>query len=150
MEAAQREGLVLVAERTDEAGRSERVGWCYAVQKDDSLFVEQIDVLPEFGRRGIGRSLLDALEAIAHARGLPALTLTTDAHVPWNRPWYESLGFSVLGPDEQGPEVAEAVADEARRGFDLSRRVAMRRSVSRAAARAPAPARRSRRRPTRR
>jgi len=137
LESVQRDGLVLVAETTDEAGRSERVGWCYAVPKDDSLFVEQIDVLPEFGRRGIGRSLLDALAAIADERGLQALTLTTDAHVAWNRPWYESIGFTVLAPDEQGTDVAEAVADEARRGFDLSRRVAMRRPLARAAGREP-------------
>lgn len=131
LEDAQRDRLVLVAEIADESGAVERVGWCYAVPKDDSLFVEQIDVLPEYGRRGIGRSLLDALAAIAAERGLQALTLTTDAHVAWNRPWYESLGFVVLPPDEQGPDVAAAVADEARRGFDLSRRVAMRRPLSR-------------------
>ena len=67
----------------------------------------------------------------AEARDLAALTLTTDAHVEWNRPWYEKLGFRVLAPGEAGPGLASAVADEERRGFDLSRRVAMRREIGR-------------------
>lgn len=118
--------LAWVAELIDSG---ELVGWCFASIIDDSLFVEQIDVLPEFGRRGIGQSLLTAVEDEAKERGLAALTLTTDAHVEWNRPWYEKLGFTVVSPSQQGPGLATAVAQEAERGFDMSRRVAMRREI---------------------
>ena len=109
---------------------AELVGWCYASQVDDSLFVEQIDVLPEFGRQGIGARLLDTVSVEASSRELSAVTLTTDAHVPWNRPWYEKIGFQVVEPSEQGPELMAKVAHEAERGLDLTRRVAMRRSVT--------------------
>jgi len=85
--------------------------------------------LPEHGRRGIGRALLDEVEREARLRGLAALELTTDTHVAWNRPWYEKIGFRVVTPSEQGAGLASAVADEERRGFDLSRRVAMRREI---------------------
>jgi GNAT superfamily N-acetyltransferase len=120
------DGLVWTAELSDSA---ELVGWCFASIIDDALFIEQIDVLPEHGRKGIGRALLDATQDEARSRGLAALTLTTDAHVAWNRPWYEKLGFRVLAHDELGPGLAVAVADEGRRGFDLSRRVVMRRET---------------------
>jgi GNAT superfamily N-acetyltransferase len=107
----------------------EPVGWCYASVVDDSLFVEQVDVLPDFGRRGVGGRLLDTVSTDSGARGLRAVTLTTDAHVPWNRPWYEKVGFRVLAPDEVGPQLAAKVAHEAERGLDLTRRVAMRRDL---------------------
>jgi GNAT superfamily N-acetyltransferase len=106
------------------------VGWCYASEVDDSLFVEQVDVLPEHGRRGIGGRLLDTVRAQADARGLAAVTLTTDAHVPWNRPWYEKLGFQVVAPADRGPALAAKVAHEGERGLDLTRRVTMRRRVT--------------------
>jgi ribosomal protein S18 acetylase RimI-like enzyme len=128
VEAAFADGLVWVAETSD---AHQLVGWCFASVLDDSLFIEQIDVLPEHGRRGIGQALIDDVQREAEARGLTALTLTTDAHVEWNRPWYEKLGFRALAPGELGPGLASAVADEVRRGFDLSRRVAMRREIGR-------------------
>jgi GNAT superfamily N-acetyltransferase len=106
------------------------VGWCYASEVDDSLFVEQVDVLPEHGRQGIGGRLLDTVSAEADARGLAAVTLTTDAHVPWNRPWYEKLGFQVVAPAGRGPALAAKVAHEGERGLDLTRRVTMRRRVT--------------------
>jgi GNAT superfamily N-acetyltransferase len=109
----------------------ERAGWCYASPVDDSLFVEEVDVVPEYGRRGIGRALLDTVAAAAGERGLAAVTLTTDAHVPWNGPWYEKLGFAVVPPAQRGPDLAAKLADEARRGFDLTRRVTMRRPLLR-------------------
>jgi GNAT superfamily N-acetyltransferase len=121
---AHADGLVWVATVDDAL-----VGWCYASEKDDSLFVEEIDVLPEYGRRGIGRALLDAVESEAARLGRQAVTLTTDAIVAWNGPWYESLGFVVVPPEAQGVDLARAVAAEANHGLDLRRRVAMRRPV---------------------
>jgi GNAT superfamily N-acetyltransferase len=129
VEVAFAEHLVWAAETT--ADPMELIGWCFASMLDDALFIEQIDVLPEHGRRGVGRALLDAVECDAERRRLAALTLTTDTYVVWNRPWYEKLGFRVVPPEQQGPGLASAVADEERRGFDLTRRVAMRRDIRR-------------------
>lgn len=91
--------------------------------------VDRIDVLPELGRRGIGRRLLDAVEVEAAARGLDPLTVVTDAHVPWNRAWYEGLRFRVIGPADRGPGVAAKLARESERGLDPRRRVSMRREL---------------------
>jgi GNAT superfamily N-acetyltransferase len=107
----------------------ELVGWCYAAVVDDSLFIEQIDVLPEFGRRGIGGRLLDTVGDAARDRGLRALTLTTEADIPWNRPWYEKVGFHVVPAAARPPGLAAKFAAEADRGLDTSTRVTMRREL---------------------
>ncbi len=55
-----------------------------------------------------------------------AITLTTFAAVPWNKPLYEHLGFVVLGVDPIGPELREVQAKETRQGLDPAQRVCMR------------------------
>lgn len=57
---------------------------------------------------------------------LLALTLTTFAHVPWNRPLYEHLGFQVLANEEVGPGLRAVMNTEAAHGLDPTTRVAMR------------------------
>jgi hypothetical protein len=55
----------------------------------------------------------------------PALTLTTFRDVPWNMPFYARLGFEEIPPDGLSPALRSVLEDEARRGFDLARRVTM-------------------------
>jgi hypothetical protein len=61
------------------------------------------------------------------AEGRPALTLTTFRDVPWNAPYFRRLGFVVVGPADQGPELAALVAREAVSIPGDAPRVAMRR-----------------------
>ncbi|HEV8298519.1 MAG TPA: GNAT family N-acetyltransferase [Acidimicrobiales bacterium] len=126
IEAAHVEGLVWVADVVE----GPRVGWAYASRLDESIFIEEIDVLIEYGRQGIGRALIEAVADRARADGLAAVTLTTDAHVAWNRPLYEKLGFTVVLAADQSADLAAKVADEITRGLPIERRVAMRRPVS--------------------
>ena len=91
--------------------------------------LEEIDVLPAWGRRGIGRALVEAVCTWARRAGHRSLTLTTYRDIPWNAPFYEELGFRTLGPDELPPELAESLRQEATRGFDAGRRVVMRRDL---------------------
>jgi hypothetical protein len=67
--------------------------------------------------------------AVAAAEGRPAVTLTTFRDVPWNAPSYERLGFRVVAPADQGPELAALVAEEAERIPGEAVRVAMGRAV---------------------
>jgi hypothetical protein len=80
--------------------------------------------------RRLGAALIEHLGAIALAEGRPALTLTTFRDVPWNAPYYERLGFAVVEPAEQGPELAALVAHEAATIPGEAPRVAMRRPLS--------------------
>jgi GNAT superfamily N-acetyltransferase len=57
-----------------------------------------VSVLPEFGRRGIGRRLVDAAVEAARERGYRELTLRTFLEVPWNAPFYLTCGFVVTEP----------------------------------------------------
>ncbi len=106
------------------------IGFAYADLLDDAVHLEELDVLQAWGRRGIGRALVDTVVADARARGRAAVTLTTFRDVPWNAPFYLALGFRVLAPVEITPALAALVAHEERRGLPSALRVVMRREAS--------------------
>ena len=95
---------------------------------DGLAHIEQVSIHPANAHQGIGRELIDHVDAWAAERGLRALTLTTFRDVPWNGPYYERLGFVELAPDERGPQLAELMAGEAAHGLDPVQRIAMRRA----------------------
>lgn len=92
---------------------------------DGHAHIEQVSVRPEHARRGIGRQLVEVAREWAVARGLPALSLTTYAEVPWNGPYYERLGFAVVPEAELSPGLREIRAAEAAKGLDAWPRVVM-------------------------
>lgn len=87
--------------------------------------LEEVDVHPDHGRRGIGRRLVAAACEWASRGGYSHVTLTTFRDVPWNMPFYVGLGFEVVDASDVPAEVAAIVADETRRGLDAGRRVVM-------------------------
>lgn len=96
---------------------------------EDSLYVEQIDVLPEFAGQRIGARLLDAVAERARASSLLALTLSTFRDVPWNAPWYRRLGFIDVAEVALTPGLLEIRHEHLARGLDESQRTFMRRAV---------------------
>jgi GNAT superfamily N-acetyltransferase len=107
------------------------VGFALVALVDGVPHLDEVDVLPSHGRRGLGRGLVEAVLAWARAAGHPAVTLTTFRDVPWNAPFYARLGFREVDPRTLGPGLAAVVADETARGLDPARRVAMRRELAR-------------------
>ncbi|HEX4865736.1 MAG TPA: GNAT family N-acetyltransferase [Acidimicrobiales bacterium] len=95
---------------------------------DGGAHLWQLSVHPSWGRRGIGRRLVEAVCDWASANGYPAVTLTTFRDVPWNAPFYSSLGFRVL---EDLPPGLKAIRDHERDlgDDDFGPRVAMRKDV---------------------
>src|SRR6185437_4966258 len=65
----------------------------------------------------------------AAADGLPALTLTTFAHVPWNAPYYVRCGFRILDDAEVTPGLRAIRQREAAIGLDRWPRACMRRDI---------------------
>ncbi|MFD1829448.1 GNAT family N-acetyltransferase [Streptomyces desertarenae] len=120
-----RAGLAWVA--ADGAGVP--VAYLIADRVDGNLHVEQVSVHPGSARRGIGRSLLDHLAGLAADEGVPALTLTTFAEVPWNAPYYARCGFRILDDDGLTPGLREIREREAAHGLERWPRVCMRRAV---------------------
>ncbi len=97
---------------------------------EDFPHLQEMDVHPDHGRRGLGTALLrTVIDWLAHS-GHPQMTLTTFRTVPWNMPFYARLGFEEIHPDELRPELVAVLRDEADRGLDPARRVAMRYRVN--------------------
>jgi len=123
---AQRDGEVWVAATTSDATP---IGFAYTDVIDGALHLEELDVLSAWGRRGIGRALVETVVADARARKLSAVTLTTFRDVAWNAPYYVSLGFRVLERHELTPGLVKLLAYEDVRGLPEKLRVVMRRDV---------------------
>jgi GNAT superfamily N-acetyltransferase len=76
---------------------------------DGCAHIDQVSVASAHARRGLGAALIEHLAVLARAEGRPALTLTAFRDVPWNAPYYARLGFMVVEPSDQGPELAALV-----------------------------------------
>ena len=111
-----------------EAG--EPVAFLMGSQVDGCLHVEQLSVDPGSARRGLGRALLEHAAQRAASDGMPALTLTTFEHVPWNAPYYARLGFRILADAEVTPGLRAIRRREAEIGLDRWPRVCMRRDIA--------------------
>ena len=92
---------------------------------EDLPHLEEIDVHPTHGRRGLGRALVRAVCDWAIACGYAMLTLTTFRNVPWNFPFYARLGFVEVSWETLRPELATVVFEEAHRGLDPQTRAVM-------------------------
>jgi GNAT superfamily N-acetyltransferase len=129
LERAQRRGHLWVASAADVA-----VGFAQVeVIEPGSVHLQELDVHPEHGRRGLGTRLVLGICDWAASRGYAAVTLTTFRDVLWNMPFYSQLGFSVVPDERLTAALLAVIADEARRGLDPSRRVVMTRPSSKAA-----------------
>ena len=73
------------------------VGFVHVLHLDGSAHLEQVSVRPEQMRRGLGSALVRAAAAEARAEGYPQLSLCTYRDLAWNAPFYERLGFRVVG-----------------------------------------------------
>jgi GNAT superfamily N-acetyltransferase len=123
-EAARASGHLWVA-RADGAP----VGFAQVTLREPGVaHLEELDVHPAHGRRGIGRRLVTTVCEWAAREGFRAVTLTTFRDVPFNMPFYRALGFEVLRPEELGPVLATILEAESHAG--LERRVGMRRMSS--------------------
>jgi GNAT superfamily N-acetyltransferase len=102
------------------------VGYLVAEVVDGAAHVEQVSVHPKWQGHGVGRLLMDQARDWAVQTGRHAVTLTTFADVPWNRPLYEHLGYRVMADAEIEPGLRSVVEEEAGHGLDPATRVCMR------------------------
>ena len=88
--------------------------------------LEEIDVHPTHGKRGLGTALVHAVCDWATRSGYREVTLTTLRDVPWNMPFYSRLGFEEIRTSDLRPELVAVVREETARGLDPEARVVMR------------------------
>jgi ribosomal protein S18 acetylase RimI-like enzyme len=105
------------------------VAFVAATLEDEELHIWEVGVRIECQRQGIGRLLLKRFVAEAAATRIAAITLTTFRDVPWNAPFYQSMGFEPVTAENLDPRLAGLLADEAHKGLPAARRCAMRMKI---------------------
>ncbi len=106
------------------------VGFALVRPRGRGLYLDQISVHPDHGQKGLGRTLVIRVLTEAEHRRLPYVTLSTFRDLPWNGPFYASLGFKELGRDKLEPFMFEIEAAQ-KPYMDISKRCFMRRKVRR-------------------
>jgi ribosomal protein S18 acetylase RimI-like enzyme len=106
-------GFLLVAVGQDDVP----VGFVHVLVIEGHAHLEQLSVLPDHQRRGIGAALTRTAIDEARAQGFDRLSLCTYRDVPWNGPFYRSLGFTEVAEAELAPY--EARIREKERGLRL-------------------------------
>jgi GNAT superfamily N-acetyltransferase len=101
-------------------------GFVICKEVDGALFIAEADVHPAHARQGLGAALFGLLGEWARGQRYPALLLTTFRDVPWNAPYYQRLGFRILGGEELGPGLRDIRENETRFGLHPESRVCMR------------------------
>lgn len=123
-ERAQQKGHLLVA-----VHEGLLIGFVRLDVLDAAVHVEQVTVAPGHGGQGIGRRLMLAAEEVAREQGYGRMTLTAFRDVPFNGPFYQSLGWRALPADGLPPGLAAARREEAGAGLDAWPREAMAKHV---------------------
>lgn len=121
--AAAAEGMAFLARE----GTGAAVGLLILGRVDGLACLDQLSVRTRAMRHGVGRLLLG--RAIGWA-GRSPLWLTTYAHLPWNRPFYESAGFAAVPQGQCPPAIRERLALERRWLPAPHERIAMRRAAT--------------------
>ena len=107
--------------------QDEPIGFATFGFVDEEPYLDQIAVLPMSMRRGVGASLL--AHTISWSQGR-SLWLTTYAHLPWNGPYYERLGFTAINESECGPELCAILQEQRAVLPDPDQRIAMVRRIN--------------------
>ncbi len=101
------------------------VGFALGRVVDGFAHLEEMNVHPDHGRRGIGSQLLGTVISWARVGGFPGVTLITFRHLPWNAPFYERHGFVQLDYEDASSGLRELIHEEVEAGLEPRYRVAM-------------------------
>lgn len=93
------------------------------------LHLHELSVDPVHGRRGVGAALVGAVVEAARDAGLEGVSLSTFRFVPFNRPFYERLGFCELAPGDAPPALRDVFLREVPQGIDMKDRLLMVRRI---------------------
>jgi GNAT superfamily N-acetyltransferase len=101
------------------------IGFAITREVDRTLYLQEIDIAPEHGQQGIGRALIESIQAWGKGSGYDAMSLSTFRDLPWNAPFYTKLGFRLLDESELTPEFQQIRAHERKAGLPIADRVIM-------------------------
>ncbi len=112
------------------ASDDQPVGFAIAHPLDGCAYLHELDVHPDHARRGLGRRLIGAVAAWGGQTGAAAVTLATFRDIPWNGPFYASLGFRPLPDADLSPGLRAIHQAEAAGGMPIDHRICMRLDLS--------------------
>lgn len=101
------------------------VGYAVTREVNGTIYLQQIDVVPEHGQRGIGSALVDEVCSWAKLHGYRVVSLSTFRGIPWNAPFYSKLGFRILDESEVTASFQQIRLQEIEAGLPISERVIM-------------------------
>ena len=117
-------GAALVAEADGQLA-----GFAFVASYDIHAHLYEVSVGQGFQGAGIGRKLVEAVCIWARDKQFKAMTLSTFSDVPWNAPFYETLGFCILEPHQWTPALFMLREHEEDAGLDIARRCIMRKDL---------------------
>jgi len=106
------------------------VGFVICLVVDGQAHLKELSVMRCHMKKGIGRRLVATSIEWAKAKNFQWLTLTTYRDIPFNAPFYLSLGFTSFETGETWPCLSSIRENEKKTGLDIKARVCMRLSLS--------------------
>lgn len=100
-------------------------GFAIAGRAAGQHWLRELAVDPALGRRGIGTAILATVLDSVRSTDSGAVFLSTFRDVPFNRPFYERRGFTVVEPESASPELRRQFLSEVPPGVDPDTRVLM-------------------------
>jgi GNAT superfamily N-acetyltransferase len=101
------------------------IGFAITREVDRALYLQEIDIAPEHGQRGIGKALIETVQAWGKGSGYAVMSLSTFRDLPWNAPFYAKSGFRILDEAELTPGFQQIRAHEREAGLPIDDRVIM-------------------------
>lgn len=101
------------------------VGYAIAQEVDGNAYLQQIDVHPSHGHRGIGRKLVEVVCAWAKQQNYRRIMLSTFRDIEWNAPFYAKLGFQILAETQLTEGFQQIRGKEVEMGLPIDQRVIM-------------------------
>jgi len=105
------------------------VGFAVCSAHSTGAYLEEIDVVPAHGRRGLATALIEHACDWARSKGFTCIELCTFRTVPWNAPFYEKLGFEIVPASDWSEDIIRATLEEESQGLPMEDRVVMRRML---------------------
>jgi GNAT superfamily N-acetyltransferase len=105
------------------------VGFAITREVNDTIYLQEMDVDPKHGRRGLGSALVETVCDWAQLQGYGTISLSTFRDLPWNAPFYSKLGFRILDESRLTIGFQQIKRQELEAGLPISDRVIMYREL---------------------
>lgn len=101
------------------------IGFINTQKLGNSLHIDEVSVVQSWQGKGVGRALILHVIDYASQKSFDNITLTTFCDIPWNAPYYQRLGFSIIEFSDLSCILKSILQQEVDTGFAIEDRCAM-------------------------